>query len=393
MSLAVRLEKLKFIVNEIQLALHLSRYAPDDFVARTLSRHIAIRAENFVAHARHLRAPLNRLGINTHDFHRTKEIYAEFFEEYFQVVRHKLGAHVQDLDFSKRIGFWNEIEHIKIDFFASAARDIYESLADLNIPGYPLYTEPLSLTDKGLAVILNAFKRSGEQRPWTELGADPLAMTRPNTISILNTSPIHARAGQLALIRRWVTAQRNLAAQVQAHSEIARILKSRLITDIVSFFDGLVTRPVTTRAPQRMEGLDSLLRRDGVASDAIEQFLRVFAIDASLVPARNVRDHIGAHVEINEFIGLSALLQDLDDFDLDTGLAFFDRLAKVFEKVCYDVLFLRTYAVDGQRLYGVTPNSLSVVAFDERNPAPATASPFIPDYNSNQTYREVSRKM
>jgi hypothetical protein len=387
MSLAVRFEKLKFIVSELESALYLAQHAPDDFVARTLSRHVAVRAENFIAHARGLRTPLNRLGVDTRNFHKTKEVYAEYFEEYFHLVRHKLGAHVQDLDFGDRIELWNDIEIVKIGFFVSGAREIYESLDVLNIPGYSSYTNPLSLTDEELAPILNSFKRSGETRPWTEFGADPLAMTRPNTASILNMSPIHTRAGQLVLIRRWVTAQRSLAGQLEAHVELARILKSRLITDIVSFFDGLVTRPVAAGAPQRMEGLDSLLRNEGLASDAIGQFLHVFTIDALLVPARTVRDHIGAHVEIDESVGLSALLYELDDFDMEAGITFFDRLVKVFEKVCYDVLFLRTYAIDGQRIYGVTPNSLSVIAFDGRDPAPATLSPPVPDYNNDRAYQ------
>jgi len=35
-----------------------------------------VRAENFIAHARSLRKPLNLKGYNTRDFHKTKEAYA-----------------------------------------------------------------------------------------------------------------------------------------------------------------------------------------------------------------------------------------------------------------------------------------------------------------------------
>ena len=72
-------------------------------MARTVTRHILIRAENFIAHARGLRRPLNDAGYDTRHFHRTKEAYATAFEEYFLTSRHKLGAHVQDFDFGKRI--------------------------------------------------------------------------------------------------------------------------------------------------------------------------------------------------------------------------------------------------------------------------------------------------
>jgi hypothetical protein len=36
MSLIGRLKKLRHIIDELQLALHLAQHAPDDFVARTL---------------------------------------------------------------------------------------------------------------------------------------------------------------------------------------------------------------------------------------------------------------------------------------------------------------------------------------------------------------------
>jgi hypothetical protein len=50
--IASRVEKLKFLVDEMQLAFHLTMHLTDPFVARTLARHILIRAENFIEHAR-----------------------------------------------------------------------------------------------------------------------------------------------------------------------------------------------------------------------------------------------------------------------------------------------------------------------------------------------------
>jgi hypothetical protein len=388
MSLAARLEKLRFIVGELQLALHLARHAPDAFVARTLSRHVAVRAENFIAHARALRKPLNQARFDTRAFHKTKEVYAKFFDEYFHVVRHKLGAHGQDFDFGKRIELWNDIEVVKIGFFVDGAEEIYDGLAPLKIPGYVPYVEPAELTNVGLKAALDAFKASGENRQWAEFGVDPLAMTRPNTTGTLSMSPVHSRAGQLILMRRWVKAQRDLVARVQGYEGVVRILKSRLVTDIVSFFDGLITRPVSAGAPQQMDGLNTLLVNTGQKSAAIDQFLGVFAVDSVLLPARDVRDHMGAHLEIDETIPLSALLGEIDSFDLESCLAFFDRLTQVFEKVCRDVFFLRIYLADGQRLYGVTPKSSSVISFDERKPEPGTPRPAIPDYNNQRAYQD-----
>ena len=388
MSLAARLEKLRFIVGELQLAGHVARHAPGAFVARTLSRHVAVRAENFIAHARGLRKPLNRAGFDTRTFNKTKEVYAKYFDEYFHIVRHKLGAHVQDFDFGKRIELWNDIEVVKTGFFVDGAKEIYDGLAPLKIPGYVPFVEPAELTNVGLKAALDAFKASGANRQWAEVGVDPLAMTRPNTASILDMNPVRLRAGQLALIRRWVKAQRDLVARLQGYEGMLRILKSRLITDIVSFFDVLVTRPVTAGDPQEMDGLNTLLVNNGQKPAAIDQFVSVFAVDSAVHAAREVRDHMGAHLEIGEAVPLSALINEIDCFDLASCLAFFDRLKQVFEKVCRDVFFLRLYIEDGQRLYGVTPNSSAVISFDERNPAPVTAAPAIPDYDNARAYQD-----
>jgi hypothetical protein len=390
MSLAARLEKLKFIVDELQLARCLARHAPDAFVARTLSRHVAVRAENFIAHARGLRKLLNQAGFDTRAFHEKKESYANSFEESFHIVRHKLGAHVQDFDFGRRIELWNDIGVVKVEYFVDEAREIYESFAPLNIPGYVPHVEPAELADAGLTKALVAFKGSTENRQWAEIGVDPLAMTRTNTISMLNMTPVHSRAGQLALIRRWIKVQRDFVARVQSYESIGRILKSRLITDIVSFFDGLVTRPLPAGAPQQMDGLDTLLASIGEDPSAIGQFLSVFDVDSALKPIRDVRDHIGAHLEIDEATPLSAILREIDMLDLESCLATFDRLAQVFEKVCRAVLFLRMYAADtdGHTLYGVTPNGSSSIPFDESDPVPANVMLPIPDFNNESAYQD-----
>ena len=193
-----RVEKLKFIVDEMYLALHLAKHSPDAFFARTIARHILIRAENFIEHARGLRSPLNRNKHNTRDFHRTKEIYAKTFNEYFIVSRDRLGAHVQDFDFGRRIELWNDIEIVKIAFFVEGAKELYQSLAIMNLPHYIPWAEPTELTNSSLSDVLRDFQRSADNGAWTEIAVDPLAMTRPNTTAALNMTPVHSRAGQLA---------------------------------------------------------------------------------------------------------------------------------------------------------------------------------------------------
>ncbi|MGC8468536.1 MAG: hypothetical protein ACP5NI_01395 [Acetobacteraceae bacterium] len=161
MSISARLEKLRFLAAEMQLAFRLSQFAPTDFEARVLVRHVIIRAEGFIEHARGLRRPLTRLGFPTEDFHRTKENYANIFDEYFRLARDRLGAHVQDIDFGRRIELWNDIDISKSEFLANGAIEIYRMLSELSIPGCVPYADFSVLSEFVFKEALKAYRASG----------------------------------------------------------------------------------------------------------------------------------------------------------------------------------------------------------------------------------------
>ena len=388
----VRIEKLKFIVDEMQIAFALATQLNDPFLARTIARHILIRAENFIEHARQLRCPLRDAGFDPRAFHTAKEAYATEFEEYFKVARHKIGAHVQDFDFGKRVELWNDIEIVKLSYFVDGAREIYEGLAALAVPGYVPYAAPAELSDPKIVEILHQIQRSLDARTWVEMGTDSLAMARGNTSAVLNTTPVHARAGQLALIRRWIALQLDLRGKLAAYPTIARLFKERIVTDIVSFCDCLVTRPVAAAALQAMDGLDKLVQAESQSSAAIDDFIAASHFKTDLAAARRVRDLIGAHLEIDEAETLPILLADLDAFDLDKALAFYDRVAAAFNKQCFAVLFLRMYAADGARLYGVTTGNSAVKPFAGAAAQTAAAPPALPLINDEEEYAKNLRR-
>jgi hypothetical protein len=393
MSLIGHLKKLRHIVEELQLALHLAQHAPDDFVARTLARHVIVRAADFIAHARQLRRPLNQAGYDTGEYHRTKEIYTDYFQEYFRSARDKLGAHIQDFDFGKRIELWNDVELVKLEFFVETAIWIYRLLEAMNIPRFTPYSAPPELQAPELRTVLLTFRASGTSSQWAELASDSLAASRPNTTSALNLTPVHSRAAQLALIRRWLTIEEDVLARVQPFPRLARIVRARIVTDIVSFADCLVTRTVAPGAPQAMDGLDSILQQIGHPSATIANFLKVFAFAVPLRRARRLRDRFGAHLGLNETQTLHKLLQAIDTYDLPAARSLYDHMRRVFQKVCFEVLFLRMYVADGQRIYGVTPNSFSVAPFDARSggPPPPRMPPRF-DYNSEAEYLDYLGK-
>jgi hypothetical protein len=386
--ISTRIEKLKFLTEEMHIALCLATRAPDAFSARTLARHILVRAENFIAHARGLRKPLNVAGYDTHAFHKTKEAYATAFDEYFQLSRDRLGAHVQDFDFGRRIELWNDIEIIKIGFFVEGARELYSGLAALSLPGYAPYTDPPELEDVSFNEMLREFQTSNDDRHWVEIGADPLAMTRDNTSAVLNMTPIHQRAGQLALIRRWIKAQSCLLGKAVKHPRTSRILKARILTDIVSFCDCLVTRSVLAGAPQEMDGLDRLISTNGQSAAPISDFVAASTFDSELQSVRTIRDQICAHLEIDDTRTLNSLVTDLDGFDLEKARGFYGLVEDVFTKVCRAILYLRTYAADGQRLYGLTAIARPSIPFSGSASAAPPAPPPPPPINDEEAYRK-----
>jgi hypothetical protein len=386
--IATRVEKLKFLTDEMYIALQLATHAPDAFTARTLARHILVRAENFVAHARGLRKPLNQAGCDTRTFHETKETYAENFKEYFQQSRDRLGAHAQDFDFGKRIELWNDIEIIKIGYFVEGAKQLYSGLATMSLRGYVPYTEPAELANASFDEMLCEFQASGDNRHWVEIGADPLALTRDNTSAILNMTPVHQRAGQLALIRRWINAQSCLLDKAVEHPCTSRILKARILTDIVSFCDCLVTRSVPTGAPQEMDGLDRLISANGHSAAPISDFVAASNFDSELQSIRAIRDKIGAHLEIDHAYTLDSLVADLDGFDLEKARKFYRLVESVFSKVCRTILYLRTYAADGQRLYGVTAIARPSIPFSGSVSVTPPAPPPPPPINDEEAYRK-----
>ena len=124
-----QIDKLRFIVEEMQVAFHVANNIADSFSARTIARHILIRAENFIAISQRLRRPLREAGFETRALHASNKAYGDAFQEYFSVARHKLGAHVQDFDFGKRIELWNDIAVVKLSYFVDGACEIYEGLS------------------------------------------------------------------------------------------------------------------------------------------------------------------------------------------------------------------------------------------------------------------------
>lgn len=360
-ELTVRLEKLRFIIAELQLGFVISQAAPTTWDARLAARHVLVRANDFIAHSRQLRKLVKLHGSDT-AFHKKKEIYAGWFNEYFQIVRDRLGAHVQDLDFGKRIDLWMDIDAAKIGIFVEGAIETYDSLAGLNLPGYSaLPNTPQELTDPAFVTALDQYRNSA-LAPRAEFASDPLGMTRPGTVSGSGTTPIHDRASQLTLIARWVDWDLSLLERFGSFPRVRRIFASRLVTDVLSYADCLVTRPLPATAPQAMAGLNDLMvnEKEG-SSAAFAAFLSGYRFYQTADLFRPLRNEIGGHLESDLSVSIADIVAHVDALNRSDLKCFFLTMHDAFRAACSERIYLKVYLIDGQAIRGGVPNRIDSV--------------------------------
>jgi hypothetical protein len=391
MSLIVRMEKLLFIVNELELSLTLVNHAGDDFSKRTIARHILIRAKDFIEHSRQLKNTLLKAGYKSQDLEKEIKAYASNFEEYFAASRNKMGAHVQDLDFGKRIELWNDIELVKLKYFSESALEIYKgTLSSMGFPEYTQYSSFAELSDSKFISVLENWQDKMLKGEKPQLANDPLALTRQNTVGLINLTEIHQRAGQLSLMHRWIVFELAFFNELKNYSGSGRILKSLILTDTISFADCLITRPVAAGALQEMDGLDAILTKEKEDISAISEFLQVYKFNEALTPLRNTRNLIAAHVDTEIKNNINDLTYLIDSLQISDIFSFYGRLKSLFDKICRGKLYLSHYLADGSQIHGIimTEPSDLVVPFDDKEPTDPPDFPQIPDWNDEELYSQ-----
>ena len=360
MTLERRLEKVAFIVREMDLALAMADRAPTDFVARGLARHVLVRANDFVEHTAALLQPLREAGVDVSEFRSRRASYLQSFEEYFSTARTRLSAHVQDLEFIERLELWTDIEIAKVSYFAEGAREIYDQTLVPLYPGTPACPAFPELSDSAFVAELNALKaKRGPKPTQVTMASDMLAGARPQTVMMLNSTPTHTRASQLVGLDVWVRDELALLRVVGRYENAKRIILERLVTDVVSFADCLTTRSGGDPA-QRITGLDDVLRAcndRGADPSAIQEFRAGSRFEERLEELRQVRNHLGAHVHEDDATPLQQLLQELDALDIRALVRFYDRLRQVFHLTCERTDFLGSHRISGMPLRGLLSTS------------------------------------
>jgi hypothetical protein len=76
-------------------------------------------------------------------------------------------------------------------------------------------------------------------------------------------------------------------------------------------------------------------------------------------------------------------------YDLSQGLTFYERVAAAFTKTCFSIIYLRMYAADNQRLYGVTASRAPATSpYAGGTVASPPDPPELPPINEEEAYRK-----
>ena len=129
-EIAIRAEKLRFLTDELALASELCASAANAGMARMIARHVTVRTADFIDHARQLRNGLPA-SAGAKGFKDTVNVLNDEFQANLALARHKLGAHVQDMDFVERLNLWVAIDAGKVAYFAEGARELWDRLGAL----------------------------------------------------------------------------------------------------------------------------------------------------------------------------------------------------------------------------------------------------------------------
>lgn len=393
MSIAIRLQKLRFLAQELELAYRMVVAQPSDHYRRVFSRRVLIRTQDFAAHLRALRKPARQAGYDLSSILLAKEAYAKAFEEYYREQRNRLCGHVQDVEWLHRLQLWIDIEASKVEYFAGGGREVYERLGGLGLPDYQPYSSFPELSDPDFAAALTAAASARPPNPGVTMGVDILAATRPNTTVMLNFHPLHQRGAQLAAISDWIGREVEIEAYVQRWINARRICRAQIVTDVVSFSDCLVSRDDAGVA-QKLTGLDKIMVDASFKTPTpVDEFVRVFRFKEILGKIRHVRDQVGAHLHRDAATDLASLLRDLDELPLVEVLRFYDKLWTVFATACRRDIRLRMYERNEERLYGVVSvhgGQEHVKPFDDRQPTPPQPRPSgRPDFSDENIRRGI----
>ena len=323
---------------------------PDDYVARVYGRSLFLAVDSFLGIAPRLKNKMQAEGrISPAESaaltHRINKLKTDF-TGYYETIRDKLAAHQQELGLGLLLRTWNEIDSAIMTILSDDIQDIWDLLE--NHGAVSTYARPPEPDKTDLTKQLAQIK----PKVGVRMGVDRVALTRPNTVSIIPTGLFQEKA------MRVLTAFQSF--QILITSDLHRItanwpLASKacidlFVTDACNIVDDLFDDRQARSQVAAEQSLTNAWRAASVQGiESLELFQRDAALEHKL---RELRNTFSAHLDPE--IPLAELLAKLNSFPLSELTSYLEAIWCAFRSVCEMDIRTRLFLIHGEELHGAT---------------------------------------
>lgn len=344
------MEHLKFCLKEILIIRSLLNIKNSSFFKRNLGRYIALRVDDFIK----LAFALNKSTINVKHVKDDLNALQDLYREFFKTQRDKYGAHFQELEFSKRLEIWSQIDFQKADFFTELPIDIYGKFH--SVPGF---IETNTLYENISVVVSSEISELNEKldiEKYPNFSSDILSLTRYNSGGIINFSHLHTKAGTLKALELILNYNIELFKLVKDHNELASVIKKLIVIDLSSYCDNFITRTdIPIGAKQEEDGLDQYITESELpnAFKIITDFKNNFRFQDQLDEIRLVRNTICGHIDTS--ISISDFKVTLDSLQFEKIISFYQHIRNTFKQMCHQEFLLTMHLMEPEnsRAYSI----------------------------------------
>jgi hypothetical protein len=193
---------------------------------------------------------------------------------------------------------WNEVDLVSTSILTDDARNIYDLMAEGNLD-VPAYRELTGVNDQTIADSIRA-SVSGT-KPGVRFGADDLAITQPQTVTLIPVDDIQRKVMQVLGIIDGLKHSNLLHGLLAGAIELRRIARSLLVLDTINLTDNVLAEATGGSAPA-----DSLIALAKVKMPGESKVLEQAAASRDRVAEgriRELRNKIAAHVDAQDDLG------------------------------------------------------------------------------------------
>lgn len=265
----------------------------------------------------------------------------EEWEDNYEIIRNKFSAHHQDIDETKLLEWWNEIDYTTIAFFYEGMRNICSILSNEGIISTltPTDYEQIDFSDTCLQ----------EHHDYNFfLAHDRLGISKKNTVSSIGINEFQRKCMLLLSIVDFIFIDCSVTTKTQNYNGYYKkiIFDSAwllIACDTISLIenlykDGVHGNSLLCLCPHDWKGLEILKKSNSNRDNAFEEDLTV------------LRNKFAAHIDTKE--QLQSLIGLFENFDLKKMHEYCMFHIQAFQQACFADIRTKLFSFQDQKLTG-----------------------------------------